>query len=358
MFNFQKPKVLALHLLFWSLVFSPKFPLIKSIGFTAEAGMKLGLSILLLYAVGLINAFLLVPRFFKTGRFGWYAPAVILLTLSGAFLMRQIMADILPLDILSQHMPSFPWAPEKVNRPVELLLITSSHLQVLAILFVSLIHRVVAYYITKEKQAHQFREAQLQGELKLLRTQINPHFLFNTLNNLYALVQSEPALVEDLLLRFGDILRFVTYESHQEHIPLSQELAYIENYIHLQRVKDESFTDIRFHIEGDTDSIQLEPMLLIPFIENAFKHSYRENSQERWIHLSVLLQEDGLHARIENNLPEAPIPKNQAGGIGLGNVRQRLQLRYPDTHSLKTRSLPDRYQVELWLNPTASKPSL
>ncbi|MEO1449184.1 MAG: histidine kinase [Bacteroidota bacterium] len=331
----------------------PKYPWVRDFSSTSDLILGMGLSMLLIYAVALTNAFLLVPHLFQKGRFGWYAPSVIVLTMGSAYLMGGIHMWMVKVETFQTLLPPLPGVFSYPDRPWKLLLMTTSFLPILTIMFVSLVYRAVVYYISKEKQAHAFREAQLQSELKLLRTQINPHFLFNTLNNLYALVQTRPALVEDLLLRFGDILRFVTYESHQEQIPLSQELAYIENYIHLQRVKDEEFTDIQLRIEGQIDLIQLEPMLLIPFVENAFKHSYRENSTERWIHIHIAVRSAGLHARIANNLPEkSPASPDQQGGVGLRNVRQRLQLRYPEAHSLELRTFSDHYQVDLWLNPT------
>jgi len=351
-FDFGNLKVIVGHLLFWAVLLTPKLPLMRPDAGIRELWLPTLFMFLILVAVGFTNAFVLVPRFFRSQKFVWYVPTVMLMAVLGIIGIRIGMQQVIPPSLNVTLPAEIPADAPPSSRAIPTLLITASVIPILAILFVSLIHRVVELYLRQERRTHRLKEAQLQSELKFLRNQINPHFLFNTLNNLYAMVHLRPEVVGDLILSFGDILRYVTYECHQEQVQVSQEVQYIENYLDLQRVKDTEFTDIQLMTEGNLSSVSIEPMLLIPFVENAFKHSYRENGSERWVNICVKQEGEGVSLSVKNNLPEqetAPSPTAQ-GGVGIQNVRQRLELRYGGVYRLETLRHEDHYEVSLWVN--------
>lgn len=199
----------------------------------------------------------------------------------------------------------------------------------------------------KEKETVKLEKAKLQAELKFLKSQINPHFLFNSLHNIYALtvIQSEQA--PENLLKLSDILRYMLYDSNDKFVPLHREVAYLENYLSLAQLKDSRGMDVTFTLKVPDSSIQIAPLLFIPFLENAFKHSQIEDLEEGFIHISFRTLNDQLIFEIKNSKPKREYSKDKVGGIGLKNVRQRLQLIYPNKHLLHIEDSTSDFNVHL-----------
>jgi two-component system LytT family sensor kinase len=176
----------------------------------------------------------------------------------------------------------------------------------------------------KEKQKNLIRD-KLETELKFLRNQTNPHFLFNTLNNIYALARKKADETADVVMELSKILRFMLYESKNDHIPISDELRILDDYIELEKIRYDDRLSISFLREIDNESEQIAPLLLIPFVENAFKHGASESRFESFIHLDMKLQSGVLEFYIENTKePNDKKPNNE--NIGLTNVRRQLEL--------------------------------
>jgi sensor histidine kinase YesM len=194
-----------------------------------------------------------------------------------------------------------------------------------------------------------------EANVDLLRSQINPHFLFNALNTLYGLaIQEKADRTSEAIEKLGGMMRFMLHENVQEKILLARDIEYLNNYIALQRLRTDSNPNIKIQItiqKEESASLQIAPMLLIPFIENAFKHgiSLKEESQ---IRISLELKQSTLyfdvfntkHVRSEND------PEKNSNGIGLLNVKHRLQLVYPDKHELVIRETSNDYFVHLMIN--------
>jgi hypothetical protein len=185
----------------------------------------------------------------------------------------------------------------------------------------------------------------LKNELELLKSQVNPHFLFNTLNNIDSLIHNSPKGASDALITLSDMLRYMIYETPGDKVPLSKEIAYIRNYIKLQSLRFRNSNYVKFNFPQDCSSIIVAPMLLIPFIENAFKYA-SEDGNMPVIDISLLCNENQLTFVCTNkfNYNNNNLP---TGGVGIENAKRRLQLIYPDNYELRIDKENNIFKVEL-----------
>lgn len=208
-------------------------------------------------------------------------------------------------------------------------------------------------WLEAEKRKLSLEKQNLETELKYLKSQINPHFLFNTINSIFALIHKNPDLASESLANFSDMLRFQLYECNDEKIDLEKELHFIENFIDLEKLRlDSDSTEMQFdilnHSKGEK---KIAPFILIPFIENAFKHISKGKGRRHFIHMSLQVNDKILKLYIENSkgpdeiYVDTKIPK----GIGLKNVARRLDLLYPESHSLVIENQKDRFSIKLEL---------
>lgn len=184
-----------------------------------------------------------------------------------------------------------------------------------------------------------------QSELSFLRSQINPHFLFNNLNNIYALVSYQSDQSLNAIASLSELLRYMLYDT-SETVTLSKEIVYIEKYIALQQLKYEHPENISFIVDGPVETLQIPPLLFIPFIENAFKHG--DNNQPNWLHIELKVNENHLIFSCINK--KAKKRKDAEGGIGIENVKRRLELLYTGQHELKINEDQSLFTVKLHLN--------
>ncbi|WP_441573796.1 sensor histidine kinase [Chitinophaga sp. RAB17] len=190
----------------------------------------------------------------------------------------------------------------------------------------------------------------LNLEVSFLRSQLNPHFLFNTLNNIYSLSIRNDALASDLIMHLSEMMRYTLYDSNTDKVPLDMEAEFLKNYVELESVRYGKNASIRF--DCDTDRMgerQIAPLLMFPFVENAFKYSHSTNSDKCWIHASLEVEAHQLKFEISNSKGEMPAGRKVQGGIGLSNTRKRLILLYPNEHTLFIENNPEYYKVVLTL---------
>ena len=190
----------------------------------------------------------------------------------------------------------------------------------------------------------------LEAETKALKAQINPHFLFNSLNNIYALSQMKSDKTPDAILHLSDILRYVTYDSNQNFVDLKDEIKTIESFILLQALKDDNQSNIKIEIDSSNGHYKIAPLLLIPFIENCFKHSNHDEKQTGWIDIKLKASDGKLFLVCANSKPEKIISKDKTGGVGMENVKKRLALIYPERHKLEIKSDAASYTATLEIN--------
>jgi hypothetical protein len=191
-------------------------------------------------------------------------------------------------------------------------------------------------------------QEKLEAELKFLRTQTNPHFLFNTLNNIYALARKKSDHTADVVMKLSKLLRFMLYESRKERIPVSAEIRMIEDYLELEKIRYNERLTIRFEKDLDDTGQHIAPLLLLPFIENAFKHGASETRFDSFIHIRVHLQAGQLKFCIENSKEENG-DTTVTDNIGLSNVRRQLELMYQE-HTLQVNNQKDSFTVHLTIN--------
>jgi len=203
----------------------------------------------------------------------------------------------------------------------------------------------------KEKESRQVLLAEKTAiELKFLKSQINPHFLFNALNNIYTLSYIGSEKAPDVILQLSDMLRYQIYDCESERIEIRKEVEYLKNYIEFQQLKTEDRQQIDIQFDIDDEYIAVAPFLFIPFIENAFKHSHLEEYGGE-VMGSLSLKNGVIHFNLENSIPPLQMVRNgKNGGIGLENVRKRLELTYPGKYSLEMNSSEKIYSVALMIN--------
>jgi LytS/YehU family sensor histidine kinase len=191
------------------------------------------------------------------------------------------------------------------------------------------------------------KRAKTSIELIHLQSQVSPHFFFNTLNNLYGLIDKDSKKAKDMVLKLSDMMRYSIYDGQKEWVTLEEELAYIKNYIGLHKARYHKETAIKVHHHIQQDGIKVMPLLFIILLENAFKHGVENLRENAYVHINLIASEDEIHFAIENNFDINGHSEKQ--GIGLKNLKRRLELVYPKRHTLTHTVTNDIYKAQLTL---------
>jgi sensor histidine kinase YesM len=201
-----------------------------------------------------------------------------------------------------------------------------------------------------EKNHAQLQQVHLEAQIKILQDQINPHLMFNVLNHIHILMQSNVKLASVLLVQFSDILRYQLYECNKEFVSLYLEIKYLKDLVAVEKIRwgDELEVQSKWNIEDG--QLQIVPLLLVPLIENAFKHVSRLPNQKGYVHLSCEQDNKQLIFKIENSYTEQYKIQSKSQGLGLANVQKRLKIQYPDRHDLKTEKTDSDFTVTLALD--------
>jgi hypothetical protein len=187
---------------------------------------------------------------------------------------------------------------------------------------------------------------QLKAEMALLRSKVDPHFMMNTLNNLYALSLDSSPRLPDLILKLSELMRYVLDTSMRKSVPLADEIRFVENYVEFEKLRLDEAADVQLRVEGDPGSRLVAPMLMIPVVENCFKHGLRDGDNGGHIHIHIESDGDRLRFAAENDKPSRT---GSSGGVGLATLRRRLMLLYRDRHTLSVSDDGGTYKVEMEL---------
>jgi sensor histidine kinase YesM len=201
-----------------------------------------------------------------------------------------------------------------------------------------------------EKNHAQLQQVHLEAQIKILQDQINPHLMFNVLNHIHILMQSNVKLASVLLVQFSDILRYQLYECNKEFVSLYLEIKYLKDLVAVEKIRwgDELEVQSKYNIEDG--QFQIVPLLLVPLIENAFKHVSRLPNQKGYVHLYCEQENKKLYFKIENSHTEQYKIQSKSQGLGLVNVQKRLKIQYPDRHDLKIEKTDSDFTVTLALD--------
>lgn len=203
--------------------------------------------------------------------------------------------------------------------------------------------------LIQEKKMKELKEQQLVSELNYLKAQLQPHFFFNTINNIYALALKQSTETAPMVARLGDMMRYILYEADQPTVPLSRELAFLSDYIEIEKIRHRENTPIQFDMQGMRLEDHIAPLLLMPFIENAFKHGLQEETQNGFVRTVICQTEQDLTLQVSNSIPKR-CHQPAASGIGIQNVRKRLDILYPGRYQLNISSTTEMYEVTLILS--------
>ncbi|MEM7572066.1 MAG: histidine kinase [Bacteroidota bacterium] len=217
----------------------------------------------------------------------------------------------------------------------------------------STVGRIMTDWFRVNRERQELQTQTMQSELRFLKSQINPHFLFNTLNSLYALTLKKSEQAPEIVIKLSEMMRYMLYECNEKQVPLRKEINYLRNYLDLERLRQRDDIDIQLTVEGPVGEQQIAPLMFIPFVENSFKHGLNSGINEGFVHIKLKVARQEVEFAIENSksslLPKAPNPNRPSGGIGLVNVRRRLELLYPNANALEIDETPNTYQAKLRL---------
>lgn len=208
--------------------------------------------------------------------------------------------------------------------------------------------KLMKYWYTKERKNLQLQKENAEAQLQLLKAQVHPHFLFNTLNNIYSYTQNTSAQASKLVMGLSDMLRYMLYECNQPLVSLDKELKMLKDYCVLEQIRYDNRLDLHIDLPDDVADLYIAPLLLLPFVENCFKHGVSNMLDQPWMSLRVSVDNDIMKMDVVNGKPgNQPINASDKSGIGIVNVRKRLDLLYPDKYQLQITSEEEVFIVNL-----------
>ncbi len=282
----------------------------------------------LLICIFYINAYYLFPVIFKNRKWILYLLLLVLVLIVAFFISKYVETDVFPTKR--------KWKKSIIPGLFGYIFIVG----------ISCSYRIIVDYFKTEKLAKERETENLKTELSFLRSQVSPHFMFNVLNNLVSLARKKSDKMEPALLQLSALLRYMLYEGNESKIAITQEIGYLQGYIDLQKLRFGDDVDVLFRVNGDTANFVLEPMILIPFVENAYKHGMGtlENPQ---ITINLTIFDGYIVFEVENDIAPNTDTKDNSSGIGLINTKRRLELLYQNAHELSINEVNGRYCVLL-----------
>lgn len=282
------------------------------------------------------NSYYLVNRFLYTRQIGFYILSLGLSIIAVSFPISIIVHKL----VNNKDIKNLVWS-------WNFFLITA--LTVLFTVVLIMVLKLLKNWYQEEQTKRQLQQLNLETELKFLKSQINPHFLFNSLNNLYALTLKKSDAAPEVVLRLSNILRYVLYETVEGKVPLEKEIQYLHDYIELEHIRLGERVDIRFNTSGNLETQLIEPMLFLTFVENSFKHGAAAAIDKGWVNIDLKVQDHNILFSIANSKHKEVAPRlnGHHGGIGLENLRKRLDILYPGRYTLDLKDTPEQYTVNL-----------
>jgi sensor histidine kinase YesM len=284
----------------------------------------------LLFAYAVV--YWILPRHFKKRRY----PET-LLQLFLVFIVTGFIGHILFITTSSYTIETTTWDLPKI-------FLRAFYSFLKALIFIVI--KLVRVWYENQQTVAEMEKSRLESELKMLKDQVNPHFMFNTLNNLYGLIGKNPLHAQESVLGLSGILHYMLYDSNQNRVPLQREIKCIEDYIELEKLRYAGNLSISINVQNDVRDLSIVPLSLFPFVENSFKHGVSELIKDAWINIDCSIYKNDFIFKIEN-CKGPTINTSNGKGIGLSNVKRRLELLYKNEHKLQIIDGEERFLVVL-----------
>ncbi len=335
------------HVIYWIFAACLMFFIFSNRDYNFQLRLVLvGLLIVTSYFITLTINNYIIPKFLFTGKTFTFIYIIFAVFVFTFWLIS--FSVILILVYSAYYLPNLI-IPQQDDI---LILIAGNYLVVIMAVVIHFIRESYRRLIEKDnlQEQKQLTELKLkEANLKLLQGQIHPHFLFNMLNNLYGLVKENAENSREVIIKLSGLLDYMLYECDKQEVVLEKEISFIKNYIELERVRHDEDFNVKVNFPGNIDDVKIAPLVLFPFVENAFKHGFHD-PKESFIHMKFNIELDKLNFEIENNISKVLSDKylNQEGeGIGLKNIRERLELIYKDKYRLDIINNKNTFKVKL-----------
>jgi len=285
-----------------------------------------------------VTLYFLLPKFFIVKKYLWFAVLFVLLAFVTIFLNQVISIYVYVPIYFPEHVAEISFS----NFDMYVTLASTY----LIVVFAAGI-KLAKLWLKEQKDKARLESEHIQSELALLKSQLNPHFIFNTLNNIDALIQIDPEKASQSIMQLSDIMRYVTYEATADFVPVEKEINYLKGFVELQKLR---FADdfVKLDIAIEHPGKMIAPMLFIPLVENAIKHGEKKGNVPA-VHVEVEIDQK-IHFKVQNYVSIIPLNKDKYSGIGLKNLKRRLELLYSERHSLETSIVDQKFVAELWIH--------
>jgi signal transduction histidine kinase len=325
------------HLLIWLLVFGAWF-FLRYDGFALPAtAFKVTLvKVIDLAAMVYITNYLLIPKLLYKKKYLLFGIAFIGLIAASSLLKMNVLGRIMNNPGLLSFAGN--WKARIYDN-----VIPHFFLVLAGVAF-----KLMFDFTEAQKKMAEMAKENAEAELSFLKAQINPHFLFNSLNSVYFLIDKENAEAREALHRFSEMLRYQLYEAGGKKIPIEKEIGFLQDYVHLQKLRKDEGYKVELNTANEVKGFSIEPLLLLSFVENAFKHISHRTDKENFVRININRNNGQLLFDISNSKED--MSNHETGGIGLQNVKRRLELLYPNNYELKIENKKDVFTVDLKLN--------
>ena len=342
-FSWPSVKRISLHILFW-ISFISFYTIIYGLysGTYIDVFLQSMYTLPIDISVTYFAIYFLIPKFLLQRKYFLYIVTLIVSTLLAGAAERVFNHYIVYPHFYPQYNPSeySLFTPRFFNMTMS----------VYTVVILASAIKILKYWIEERHRRMELEIENQSSELALLRNQINPHFLFNTLNNIHTLIQKDSERAADSLMRLSEIMRYMLYESNSTFVPLEYEIEYIRSYVDLQKLRLTNPENVRLEIYSSVNGYQIAPMIFIPFIENAFKHS-EKNSDSIPVFISLNADVNPIVFKVSNPIKDKNTGSlDSTGGIGLKNVERRLELLYSKKYQLNISQDNNIYDVTLTLS--------
>lgn len=324
------------HLLFWMLLFGVWYYLRYQDYSTSSRAFKVTfIKVVDLAIMIYVTNYLLIPKFLYTKKYSFFVLSFIGMIICSSILKMYVIGHLINSPALINFTSNLK-ARIYDNIIPHFFLVTAG----VAI-------KLLVDYIRMQQSMVELAKEKAEAELNFLKSQINPHFLFNSLNSVYFLIEKSNPGAREALHKFSAMLRYQLYEMNGERIPIEKEISYLNDYVDLQRLRKDEHYSVAVNGAESAKGFFIEPLLLIPFVENAFKHISHHSSRPNYIRLDMSCENGDFNFVIENSKEEGGNKTEKHGGIGLKNVKKRLELLYPQKHNLIIQKDQEVYRVNL-----------